>query len=186
MLAQRGVPVIDTDDVARAVTAPGTPGHDAVVARFGPRVTAPDGTLDRKALAAVVFDDPAQLADLEAITHPLVHEELERRLGALGDQPFVVIEIPLLDEQRRRRYAVDRVVLVETDAEVAVQRASARGVPAEQVRARQKAQPLPDERRALADRTITNDGSLSRLGGVVDELWPWLSGYQPEARAAEA
>lgn len=174
LLAARGATVIDADELARALTAPGTEGHAAVLARFGPPVTAGNGTLDRKALASVVFNDPAQLADLEGITHPLVTHELEQRLAVLGHEPFVVIELPLLDEESRRRLGIDIVILVETDSEVAVQRAAQRGLGPDDVRARQRNQPDEAERRAMADKVLHNNTSMSQLAAAVDELWPFL------------
>lgn len=175
LLAARGVAVIDTDDLARRVTAPGTPGHDAVLSHFGPVVAGPGGTLDRRALAGLVFNDDEQLHALEAITHPLITAELERRLAELDGRPFVVIEIPLLDARRRRDLRIDLVVVVDTKAEVAVRRAAGRGLSAKEVRARQRRQPSPEERLALADRVVVNSKSMSQLAGAVDELWSFLN-----------
>lgn len=175
LLAARGATVIDADDLAREVTAPGTAGHQAVVARFGRGVVGPDGALDRRALAALVFGDPAELAALEAITHPLVGRELQRRLQEGTGQGMVVIEVPLLDQGRRAQYGMDVVVLVDTDSEVAAERASGRGLSADDVRARQRAQPSWAERASLADRVITNNAGLSQLAAAVDELWVWLA-----------
>jgi dephospho-CoA kinase len=93
-LAARGAVVVDADDLARAVTAPGEPAHDAVLARFGGAVRAPDGTLDRAALAGVVFADPAALRDLEALVHPAVRERILAAMAAAdaAGAPAVVVE----------------------------------------------------------------------------------------------
>src|SRR5207245_8542842 len=93
-LAERGAVVVDADEVARDVTAPGQPSHDAVIARFGDPVRGPDGTLDRAALARIVFADDASLADLEAIVHPAVRPAILAAVAS-ADQataPAVVIE----------------------------------------------------------------------------------------------
>lgn len=89
-LAARGAAVIDTDRVAREVLAPGTSGVQAVFDRFGPGARAPDGSIDRQALATIVFADPGERAALEAISHPRVHEEVTRRVAELGDTVTVV------------------------------------------------------------------------------------------------
>ncbi len=202
LLAARGALVIDTDEVARLVLAPGTAGESAVLELFGPSVAHEDGSLDRRALAHRVFASPSERLALEAITHPLIRREVDARLAALeaetgaadpsGDasastsgpggetgapkQPtMVVIEIPLLDRSRRREYELDTVVLVEAPDDIALQRATRRGIPKEEARARMAAQPTTAERRAAADRVITNAGSLQELKAQIDHvLWPWL------------
>ncbi|MFN8630332.1 MAG: dephospho-CoA kinase [Chloroflexota bacterium] len=106
-LADLGAAAIDADAVAREVTAPGQPGHDAVVAHFGPAVAAPDGTLDRQALARLVFGDPAQLRDLEAIVHPLVRARILAALDAADrdGSPAIAVEAIKLVEGGSRRSA---------------------------------------------------------------------------------
>lgn len=93
-LAERGAVVVDADAVAREVTAPGQPGHDAVLVHFGDRVRAPDGTLDRSALARIVFSDPAALRELEAIVHPLVRPRILAAIDAAvaAHAPAIAIE----------------------------------------------------------------------------------------------
>ncbi len=172
-LAARGAAVIDTDRVAREVLAPGTSGAQAVFDRFGPGARAPDGSIDRQALATIVFADPGERAALEAISHPRVHEEVTRRVAELGDA-VTVVEIPLLDAARRTQYGFDVVVLVEVDPEIAVRRAVGRGMTEDDARARMAAAPTAEQRRHVADRTLGNDGTLADLEAAVDELWPWL------------
>jgi dephospho-CoA kinase len=172
-LAARGAAVIDTDQVARDVLAPGSDGARAVAERFGPTVVGPGASLDRRALARLVFSDPAQRLALEAITHPLVRQEVGRRLAAT-DRAVVVLEIPLLDGRRRQEYNLDLVVVVDAPEETAVHRAVLRGMPESDARARIAAQPSDDERRAIADRVVLNTGSLDALERGVDELWAWL------------
>ncbi|HTT88987.1 MAG TPA: dephospho-CoA kinase [Acidimicrobiales bacterium] len=177
-LAARGAAVIDADEVARRVIAPGTPGERTVLERFGPGVAGPDGHIDRPALAAVVFADPAERLALEAITHPLVHEEIDQALSSLT-VPVVVIELPLLTAGGRDRYDLDVVVLVDAPEELAIGRAVSRGMSEADVRARTAAQPTDADRRAAADRVLVNDGDEAQLERAVDELWDWLRAWRP-------
>lgn len=176
-LAARGAAVIDADQVARELLAPGTAAAQAVLDHFGPGVHSPDGSVDRQALAAIVFADPTQRAALEAITHPLVHQEVRRRVAELADAApgsVIVVEIPLLDAARRDQYGFDVVVLVETQPDIAVSRAVGRGMIEDDARARMAVQPTAAQRRQVADRTLVNDGTPARLEAAVDELWAWL------------
>lgn len=167
--------MIDADQVARQVLARGGPGERAVVERFGPRVVAGDGSLDRRALAQMVFAEADARLALEEITHPLIEREVARRVAALPGG-VVVIELPLLDGDRRRRFGLDVVVLVEAPKELEVERAVAqRGMAEADVWARLAAQPGPGARRSVADRVIVNDGSREALQAAADELWEWLA-----------
>jgi dephospho-CoA kinase len=184
-LAHRGAVVIDTDQVARDVVAPGSIGYDAVVAHFGAGVTAtPDGSLDRRELASIVFSDPVQLTALESITHPLVRAEVARRTTALAGQEVdvVVVELPLLDERRRAEYGLDLVVLVDALADTVMARMAARGLSPAQVRARQEVQPTAAQRKALADFVVNNDGGHDQLTRSVDEVWAWLQGLAAQQK----
>jgi dephospho-CoA kinase len=188
LLAARGAVVIDTDQVASEVLAPGGAGERAVLEHFGPSVALDNGSLDRRALADLVFAVPSERLALEAITHPLIRRGVEERLASLEasaeasadaratpadarPRAVVVIEIPLLDAARRRDYSLDTVVLVEAPEAVAILRAQRRGISREQAIARMAAQPTPAERRAAADRVITNTGSLRELEAQVNDLW---------------
>ena len=178
-LAARGAIVIDADQVARDVTAQGSPGERAVLEHFGDRATARSGPagepphLDRKRLGDIVFSDASERLALEAITHPLIRSEVLRRV-ALAQAEVVVIEIPLLDKSRRFDYGLDVVVLIDAPEKVAVQRAVARGLTETGARARMAAQPSGADRRLLADRVLVNDGSMEDLESAVDDLWGWL------------
>ncbi len=174
-LAARGALVVDTDQVARDVLAPGSDGERAVLDRFGPSVASPEGTLDRRALAAAVFAGPASRMALEDITHPLIEQEVARRVARCPDG-IVVIEIPLLNRERRSRYGLDVVVLIEAPEELAIERAvRQRGMSEGDVRARLAAQPALAERRGAADRVVVNAGPRAELEAAVDELWGWLA-----------
>src|ERR1041384_991062 len=104
-----GVPVIDTDVLAREIVAPGEPVLAQIAARFGAGVIAPDGSLDRTALRTIVFADPSARADLEALTHPAIRARLEARSIVLGG-PYQLLVIPLLVETAGRT-PVDRVLV---------------------------------------------------------------------------
>ena len=169
-----GAVAIDSDDVAREVVAPGTPGLAAVVARFGPSVLRDDGTLDRAALASLVFSDDVARTDLEAITHPLVRAEVRRRVSAASSDSIVVNAVPLLVETGVAG-EYDRVVVLEAPVELRVRRlARSRGMSRDEALARVAAQASDDERRAVAWRVIVNDGSLEALRAAVDEVWAEL------------
>lgn len=176
MLAERGAVVIDADQLARAAVAVGTAGHAAVVERFGAGVVAGDGSIDRKALAGVVFGDPAALAGLNAIVHPQVREAIAGRVAELaGTDAVVVLEIPLLVESGRS-YGATTVVVVDCPAEVAVRRLmESRGMDPADARRRMAAQVSRESRLAAADVVIDNAGPVEALVAQVDDLWTALS-----------
>lgn len=173
MLAERGAVVVDADAIVRDLQRPGTPVFRAMVDRFGPGIVAADGTLDRPAVAAVVFGDPAALADLNAIVHPAVGEEIARRLAAeAGTDHVVVLDVPLLVESGRG--GVAGVVVVDVDAEVAVARLVAhRGMTEADARARMARQASREQRLARADRVVDNSGTIDDLRRQVDAVWAW-------------
>jgi dephospho-CoA kinase len=175
MLEERGAVVFDADLLAHRAIAPGTPGHDAVVERFGPTVLAPGGDLDREALASIVFADPAGRRDLEAIVHPEV-----RRLFAEGAEAYrdtdavVVLGAPLLVETGMHT-AFDVLIVVSTSAETQVDRLMReRAMSETAIRARIDAQLPLEEKAAVADILIDNEGTLDELEGQVDRAWAEL------------
>ena len=175
-LAAHGAVVVDADRIAREVVEPGTPGLAAVVAEFGPGVLTPDGALDRAAMAAIVFADPARRAALEAIVHPLVAQRSAELFAAAGSDAVVVYDVPLLAETGGalgREF--DAVVVVEAPVETRVARLVARGLTEQDARARIAAQATDEQRRAVADHVVTNDGDLAALDAAVDRLWPQLT-----------
>jgi dephospho-CoA kinase len=176
MLAERGAVVVDADRLAREAVAVGTPGLRAVVDRFGPAVVAGDGSLDRAALAGVVFDHPDALADLNAIVHPPVRAAIADRLAELaGTDSVVVLEIPLLVESGRS-YGESHVIVVDCPEEVAVARlVERRGMDPADARRRIAAQVSRADRRARADVVIENDGSFEDLRRQVDAVWDLLT-----------
>ncbi|MGH8889127.1 MAG: dephospho-CoA kinase [Acidothermaceae bacterium] len=169
-----GAVVIDSDVLARECVAPGTDGLAAVIARFGTAVLRPDGALDRSALAAVVFADDDARAALEAIVHPLVRAHVRRRFAAAPADSIVVNGVPLLVEAGLVS-DYDVILVVEAPIDVRIARlAEARRLTRAESLARIDAQATDDERRAVAWRVITNDGTLAALHAQVDDVWRTL------------
>jgi dephospho-CoA kinase len=168
--AARGIPTIDADVLAREVVAPGAPGLAAVVARFGAHVLHADGSLDRQALAAIVFADPAARVDLEAIIHPAVYTAIAKWFAGLPtDVPLAIADIPLLFETGHER-EFDRVLVVACPPEEQVRRAMARdGISEADARARIAAQWPIDEKVARADDVIWSTGPRDDTNAVVDQ-----------------
>jgi dephospho-CoA kinase len=169
--AELGALVIDADAVAREVVEPGTDGLAAVVAEFGEQVLDGSGRLDRAALARVVFGDEAARGRLNAILHPRIRARAAELIAAAPPGTVVVQDVPLLVETGQAdRY--DLVVVVEAPEQLRVRRlARDRGMPAEQARARMAAQATDEQRRAVADVVLVNDGTTDDLRAKVDELW---------------
>jgi dephospho-CoA kinase len=169
LLADLGVPLIDTDLIARELVEPGQPSLAAVVGAFGPDILDADGRLDRRRLRTRIFADPSARQRLEAILHPAIRAELERRSATAGG-PYQVLVIPLLTEGKRRDH-VDRVLLVDAPEELQVQRLMLRdGVTPEQARASLDAQATRAERLAMADDVVRNTGSADELRDKVAAL----------------
>jgi dephospho-CoA kinase len=172
MLEKRGAVVFDADVLARQAVAPGTPGFDQVVERFGPNVLAPGGGLDREALASIVFSDPAARRDLEGIVHPEV-----RRMFAEGCEEYresdrvVVFSAPLLVETGMHT-AFDLLIVVSAPVATQIERLMrGRGMAERNVQARIAAQ-LPLEAKAeVADILVDNEGTLEDLERRVELVW---------------
>ena len=182
MLEARGAVVFDADLLARDAIAAGTPGRERVLERFGPNVLAPGGDIDRDALAAVVFADPAARRDLEAIVHPEI-----RRLFAEGAEAYedtdavVVFSAPLLVETGMHT-AFEVLVVVSAPTETQVDRLlRGRGMSESAIRQRIEAQLPLEEKAAVADVLIDNEGTLEELEGQIDRVWAEL-----RSRAAAA
>ena len=174
-LAAYGAVVIDADQVARDVVAPGMPGLDEIVKAFGAGVLRPDGSLDREKLGEMVFADDALRGQLNAIVHPLVGERMREIDEAAAAADVVVHEIPLLAEGGLAA-AFDVVVVVDAPPEVQVERlVSLRGMTRQHALARMSAQASREERLAVATFVVDNSGSLEDLDGRVAALWDELS-----------
>ncbi|MFJ1790351.1 dephospho-CoA kinase [Kitasatospora griseola] len=173
-LAALGAVIVDSDLIAREVVAPGTPGLAAVVAEFGPGVLLPDGALDRPALGRIVFGDPARLAALNAIVHPLVRARSAELEAAAGPDAIVVHDVPLLAENGLAPL-YDLVVVIDVpDAERLRRLTALRGMPEDEARARMAAQATREDRLAVADLVLDNSGDLDGLTARVRELWRQL------------
>ena len=158
MFADLGVPVIDTDVIAREVVRPGQPALDEIREAFGAGVIAADGTLDRPAMRSIVFGDDAARRRLESILHPKIGEATREQAAAAGG-PYQVIVVPLLVESSLRGF-VDRVLVVDCDEDTQVSRLLARDAESEdQARRMLAAQSSRAERLAIADDVVANDGS---------------------------
>jgi dephospho-CoA kinase len=179
LLAARGAVIVDADAITREVQQPGQPVLAAIADRFGAGVISADGSLDRAALAGIAFADQDALKDLNAIVHPAVRAEIERRVAAERDsERVVVLDIPLLVEGGR--YGVAGVVVVEAPVAVAVERlVKFRGMDEADARARMAHQATREQRRASADRVIDNSGDRDMLGRQVEELWRWILTLPP-------
>jgi dephospho-CoA kinase len=173
-LAGYGAVVIDADQIAREVVAPGTPGLAAVLKEFGPEVLREDGSLDRDRLAAIVFADAERRGRLNAIVHPLVAERSAELTAGASPDAIVVYDIPLLVENGLAT-GYDAVVVVDSPEETQLRRLlSRREMTEEAARARMAAQVSREQRRAAADYVIDNSGTLEQLAAQVDYLWTEL------------
>ena len=172
--ARRGAVVIDADLVVRELQSPGGAVLAAMVEHFGETILAPDGTLNRQAVADIVFNDPEQLKALNAIVHPKVGAEIDGRIEAQRDTDNVVIlDVPLLVESKA--YETEGIIVVDTDPEIAVQRlVEFRGFNADDARARMKLQATREERRAVAAFIVPNDGTQEDLMAHIDDCWTWI------------
>lgn len=164
-----GVPILDSDQIARDVVEPGQPPLERLVERFGPSILTPDGHLDRPALRDIVFSDPKARTDLEALTHPAIGAALEARSANAGG-PYQILVIPLLVEKHLGSQ-VDRVLVVDCDEALQISRLRSRdGSTAEQVRAILNAQVSRSTRLKAADDVITNEADMSAVQNQVAAL----------------
>ncbi len=180
-LVRRGAHLIDADAITRELQQRGQPVFESMVERFGPTIVAADGSLDRAAVAAIVFNDEEALADLNAIVHPAVGEEIQRRLDELTADPsaVILIDVPLLVEGARRsgrpRYPMDAILVVDCPEDIAVTRlVTFRGLTEADARARIRNQASREERLARADRVIDNSGDLETLESSLGDVWTWI------------
>lgn len=168
--AALGVPVIDTDVLAREVVEPGSPGLAAVIARFGTELQLVDGKLDRAALRRRVFSDDAVRQDLEAILHPLIMNRVVSALESLS-ACYCIVVIPLLVETGLGLNLADRVLVIDVDPAVQLNRLQTRDdVTEAEARKMLAAQADRNERLKVADDVIVNDGTLEDLCAHVDRL----------------
>ena len=179
LLAERGAVIVDADQIARDLQAPGAPLLERMSERFGDQIIRSDGSLDRAAVAAVVFgdsDDAKQaLQDLNAIVHPAMQNEIERQIAEQADTDrVVVLDFPLLGENPRDDIAA--TIVVDVSPSVAIERlVEFRGMQETDARNRISSQISRDERLATATHIIDNSGDLDSLRDQVDGLWSQLA-----------
>lgn len=170
-LADLGAVVVDSDALARAVVAPGSEGLGLVREAFGPGAIAADGTMDRAAVAAIVFNDADARERLNGIIHPLVRAEGRRLVREAGPDAVVVQDVPLLVETGQAG-AYDLVLVVQADTDERVARmVRDRGMTEEAARARIATQATDEQRRAAADVVIVNDAGLEDLRRATRRFW---------------
>ncbi|MFI1618636.1 dephospho-CoA kinase [Streptomyces lydicus] len=176
LLASYGAVVVDADKIAREVVEPGTPGLAAVVEEFGESVLTPDGTLDRPKLGGIVFNDPEKLKALNAIVHPLVGARSAELEASAGPDAVVVHDVPLLTENGLAPL-YDTVVVVDAAPQTQLDRlVRLRGMAEDEAKSRMAAQATREQRLAIADLVIDNDGPLEALEPQVRAVWERLRG----------
>ena len=182
LLVSHGAEVIDADLMARQAVEPGTEAHQAIVKRFGVKVLGAGGVLDRQKMADLAFHDPEALSDLNAITHPAVGALMAARMAEIaasevpgGQEPVVVLEIPLLTASTRQRYPMEGVIVVDAPDEERLSRlVTSRKMNMLDARARMAAQIGREERLALADFVVDNSGDRAALAAEVERAWKWI------------
>ena len=171
LLEAKGAAVVDADRIAKELQQPGQPVFEAMIEAFGAGIVAADGTLDRQAVAAIVFHDEAQLQRLNAITHPAIGRRIVERIAELAETDRVVIlDVPLLVGSDQ--YETAGTIVVDVDPEIAIARlVEFRGFSEGDARARLAAQQPREDRLAIADVVIDNSGTVEDLEPQVDDLW---------------
>lgn len=190
LLAERGATIIDADLIVRELQAPGERVFAMMVERWGSKIVATDATLDRGAVAEIVFGDPAELDALNAIVHPAVADETSRRLDEVRETDALVVhDIPLLVQPggelltSRELAEWSGIIVVDTLPELAADRVVAsRGLSRDDVEARQTRQASRAERLAAADFVVDNNGDESALASEVERCWQWMlaGGAEPD------
>ena len=174
ILSDLGAVVIDADAIAKEVLEPGQVGYESVVHAFGESVLDTSGNIDRKQLAAAVFQDTSQLAQLEAIVHPAVSARVTQIRESLPANSIVVYDTPLLVEKQLQDQ-FDKVIIVFADVDVRRSRLVSRGLDTSDIAARIANQVTDEQRMAVADFVVTNNGSLQELREHVTQVWHQLT-----------
>jgi dephospho-CoA kinase len=173
LFSKRGAVVIRSDELARQVVEPETPGFKQVTSRFGNEIINDEGNIDRAKLAQVVFNDDVALKDLENIVHPLVRERTNLLMSEQTSETIIVNEIPLLLEKKMESL-FDFLVIVISSEKNRLERLSQKGVSEDQAKARMAKQVNDQDRKAAADFLIVNDGNLDQLEADVQKIWQTL------------
>jgi dephospho-CoA kinase len=169
LFAGLGVDVIDTDEIARALTGSGQPAVHQIEEQFGPDVVQSNGALDRERMRAIAFADANARDALQNILHPLIRAEVQRRLSATA-APYAMVVVPLLVESRGYKFA-DRILVVDCSEEMQIERVIRRsGLPRDQIKAIMASQASRSDRLAAADDVIRNEGGIDDLRTEVERL----------------
>jgi dephospho-CoA kinase len=176
LLVAKGARLVDADQIAREVVAPGGPAYQPLIDRFGPGILDPEGQIDRPRLAGLAFGHPDALSDLNAITHPAIGVEMiARKDRYAGGDDIVVLDIPLLRPAHRELLELAAVVVVDTPTELALDRlVTHRGMSPADAGARIGSQADRQTRLDGADLVIDNSGDLDQLRGEVERVWDAL------------
>lgn len=174
ILSDLGAKVIDADAIAKEVLLKGTPGHASAVAAFGAGILDDERNIDRKSLATLVFENPNELAKLEAIVHPAVIARVAEIRNSLPESAVVVYDTPLMFEKQLQGQ-FDKVLMVVSDKELRRSRLVERGLDLGDIEARMANQATDEQRISIADFVIENNGSLEQLQEQVSKVWKQIS-----------
>lgn len=174
LLSERGAFVVNADEIAREVVAPGTEGLAELVEAFGTGILNADGTLNRLGLAEVVFNDTIGRAALDTITHPRIAARTAEIMAGAPAGAVIVHDVPLLTELGLAP-AYDFVIVVDAPEDVRIERLRQRGLNEVDARARIAAQATREQRLAIADAVLDNANGLDQLEAQVQDLWPRLA-----------
>jgi dephospho-CoA kinase len=170
LFAQRGIPVIDTDQIAHEIVEPGQPALKRITKVFGQEFLGADGRLDRKKMRNAIFSSPQQKNRLESILHPAIAAEVDQLIAQV-DEPWCILVVPLLAETSLFSW-INRVLVVDVDESVQIERVMARDkIRQKQAQSILDAQTSRRQRLALADDILDNSGSLEELEAMVDKLY---------------
>jgi dephospho-CoA kinase len=173
MFSKLGAVVIRSDELARQVIEPNTPGFQKVLSRFGNQILQENGSIDRQKLAQIVFNDQNSLKDLEEIIHPLVRNKTNELIDSQTQETIVVNEVPLLLEKKMEKM-FDFLVVVISSEKNRINRLQKRGISEPEAKKRMSLQVSDEVRKSSADFLITNDGNIDQLEADVAKVWQAL------------
>ena len=173
MFSKLGAVVVRSDELARQVIEPNTPGFQKVLSRFGNQILQENGSIDRQKLAQIVFNDSKALKDLEEIIHPLVRNKTNELIDSQTQETIVVNEVPLVLEKKMENL-FDFLVVVVSSEKNRINRLLKRGISEEEAMKRMRLQVNDELRKSSADFLISNDGSIDQLEADVAKVWQAL------------